>query len=541
MFQISFTRMVTCGLFSTLCAAPLRSQCHTWDGGLSQGNQFGGTVYALASFDDGSGPMLWAGGDCASQSSFMITRWNGRSWVYTPSLNDIVWSLCVHDDGTGPSIYAGGYFSLKWPFQRLIARWEGSSWVHVGGGLNGNNFVSVYAMCSYDVGSGAELFVGGTFDGAGTLNSKAIIRWNGSTWSALGSGIGPTETNNPAVYALQGFDDGSGPAVFVGGVFGSAGGAPVHGVAKWDGSQWSAAGDGANGVYEFAVFDDGTGPALYATGSFLTAGSNIARWDGTNWVGISNPLLIPSPRLLAFDDGDGPALFAAGSFVPGYPPNIAKWDGSNWTALGQGVGHHCKALGAFDEGRGHGPELFVGGQFQQVGGGIDAPGIVKWTSCVAPIESICPGDHTLASCPCGNLGQSSHGCNNSIATGGALLSPSGGTVPDTLVLTSAGEVPTALSIFLQGTSTTQLVAPFGDGLRCIGGQLLRLYVKNASNGTAQAPQGADPSISARSASLGDPIPPGALRYYQTYYRDSNMSFCPSGGTFNVSNGLRVVW
>ena len=39
------------------------------------------------------------------------------------------------------------------------------------------------------------------------------------------------------------------------------------------------------------------------------------------------------------------------------------------------------------------------------------------------------------------------------------------------------------------------------------------------------------------------IPAEATRFYQVFYRDPEPNFCPSppGGTFNVSNGLRVVW
>ena len=85
-------------------------------------------------------------------------------------------------------------------------------------------------------------------------------------------------------------------------------------------------------------------------------------------------------------------------------------------------------------------------------------------------------------------------------------------------------------------------AHFGDGLRCAGGALRRLYVTHSVNGTAVAPKAGDPSITTRSASLGDPIPPGAIRYYQTYYRDPSLGFCTTaGGTFNVSNGVRIIW
>jgi len=145
-------------------------------------------------------------------------------------------------------------------------------------------------------------------------------------------------------------------------------------------------------------------------------------------------------------------------------------------------------------------------------------------------------------CPCGNTGAAGSGCANS-AGPGAVLSASGATSPDTLVFTVSGELPTALSIFLQGNSTIATGVPFGDGVRCVGGTLKRLYVKNAVAGVVLAPAAGDPSVTARSASLGDTIPGGALRYYQVYSRDPDLSFCaaPQGSTYNISNGIRVQW
>jgi hypothetical protein len=146
-------------------------------------------------------------------------------------------------------------------------------------------------------------------------------------------------------------------------------------------------------------------------------------------------------------------------------------------------------------------------------------------------------------CPCFNLGAPGRGCENSASTGGAQLTASGTTVPDTLVLTSSGELPTALTIFLQGNALQVGGAVFGDGIRCVGGNLKRIGVNNAVGGTTSYPQVGDPSISAQSAALGDPIAPGSTRYYQAYYRDANPAFCaaPTGDTFNVSSGQIVGW
>jgi hypothetical protein len=42
------------------------------------------------------------------------------------------------------------------------------------------------------------------------------------------------------------YDDGSGPALYVGGGFGIAGSVVAHGIAKWDGTAWSALGSGSD-------------------------------------------------------------------------------------------------------------------------------------------------------------------------------------------------------------------------------------------------------------------------------------------------------
>src|SRR5258705_34815 len=56
------------------------------------------------------------------------------------------------------------------------------------------------------------------------------------------------------VVASTVFDDGGGPALYVGGFFTTAGGVAANYVAKWNGSSWSALGSGMNGsVYALTV------------------------------------------------------------------------------------------------------------------------------------------------------------------------------------------------------------------------------------------------------------------------------------------------
>jgi hypothetical protein len=182
---------------------------------------------------------------------------------------------------------------------------------------------------------------------------------------------------------------------------------------------------------------------------------------------------------------------------------------------------------------------YMGTWTQQVTGNNDIYGGLFEPALIVPYCQ--PGSEGVATCPCNNPPQTPGGCNNSIGTGGAVLSVTGypSLSGDTLVLAQAGELPNSLSIFLQGAANISGGTTFGDGVRCAGGSLKRLFAHNASSGSVSAPIGSDASVSVRSAALGDTIHACQLRYYQVYYRDANLSFC-SGG-FNVGNGARVVW
>ena len=159
-------------------------------------------------------------------------------------------------------------------------------------------------------------------------------------------------------------------------------------------------------------------------------------------------------------------------------------------------------------------------------------------------SSFCAGDGspTGVPCPCSNLGAPGHGCENSAGTGGALLTASGTISPDTVQMVSSFELPSVTSILLQGDALSPQPEIFGDGTRCIGGVLKRISVVNAVGGVATMPAPGDPSITAMSASLGDPIAPGTQRHYQVYYRDPDPAFCmPSPWNFNASNAVTVNW
>jgi len=411
-----------------------------WDGTTWSplGSGVNGEVRALANFDDGSGPALYAGGNftqAGGSPANRIARWDGTAWSpLGVGVDAQVRSLAVVDDGSGPSLYVGGFFNSAGgsPASR-IARWNGSVWSSLGAGVAGsveamtgfddgsgpifyaagsftqaggkpasfiarwdsavwiplgtglNDRVSVLAV--FDDGSGPALYAGGRFTQAGESQANRIARWDGTAWSPLGLGITGA---NSEVFALSVFDDGSGPALYVGGDFTQAGGNPANRIARWDGAVWAPLGDGMNSwVRALAIFDDGTGPALYAGGRFNQAGgilaSRIARWDGTTWsplgAGIGDHSSSSVLALAVFDDGSGPALYAGGNFTQagGSPANrIARWNGTTWSTLGAGLSGtsaFVQALAVFNDGSG--PALYAGGNFTQAGGN-SASRIARW-------------------------------------------------------------------------------------------------------------------------------------------------------------------
>ena len=176
---------------------------------------------------------------------------------------------------------------------------------------------------------------------------------------------------------------------------------------------------------------------------------------------------------------------------------------------------------------------------------LDAIKLDARFACGPGIAFCRPGTAGTIACPCANPpSQATSGCDNSSSTGGARLSTSGAAslASDTLVFATSGEKPTALTILLQGDVAIAAGLPFGQGVRCVGGNLKRLYVRTASGGAVAVPQAGDPSVSSQAGSLGDPLASGQHRYYMAYYRDPIvLGGCPSSVTFNATDAQDVAW
>lgn len=149
----------------------------------------------------------------------------------------------------------------------------------------------------------------------------------------------------------------------------------------------------------------------------------------------------------------------------------------------------------------------------------------------APGSSFCS---CSASGPCGNQGGPGEGCANSTGQGAVLAATGTDSLGAAdLVLHGTQLPPNKPGLFFQGNSPENGGAglPFGDGLRCVAGSIVRLEVQSAN---ALGDVSSTVNLAAASgASAGD------QRFYQLWYRDGANPPCGSG--FNLTNGIALVW
>ncbi|MBL8860220.1 MAG: hypothetical protein JNL28_17055 [Planctomycetes bacterium] len=368
--------LVLVALFG-LCGAA-RSQCQVADPRFfSDGTD--GRIDVMRILDLGTGPQLYVGGlfnrigDVPVKN---LARWNGTTWEgFGSALNGSVSAITAWDDGTGTKLYVGGFFNKAGALTvNGVARWNGSTWSALGTGVN-NGYV--HALAVHDEGAGPKLFVGGDFANIhGIANGRYIGRWNGTAWSAVGLGA------NAIAYALASYDDGTGSALYVSGTMTAMGNSlvndtPVNSIARWKGGMWSALGTGLNAYSRgLAVLDDGTGPVLYVGGAFSTAGGvpadRVAKWGPGGWSGVGFGLTGVVQSFALHDDGFGMRLYVCGPSIQGM---VVKLDAGQWYALGTVGSGGVSSLVSWDDGSG--TRLWAGGGFEKLGT-TDALSLAKW-------------------------------------------------------------------------------------------------------------------------------------------------------------------
>lgn len=158
--------------------------------------------------------------------------------------------------------------------------------------------------------------------------------------------------------------------------------------------------------------------------------------------------------------------------------------------------------------------------------------------CQPYTKEFCEGDGSAnggPDCPCGNnsSGGAGAGCINGTGVG-ATLTPSGAPsiANDTLVLTAS--ITNGAGYFFVGDA--QIAGgggtPFGNGLRCVGGNVQRIRKIPGGQGSGTLPPVGTTIHQIVGASAGD------TDFFQVWYRDPHGA---CGNAFNTTNGVIVVW
>ena len=255
----------------------------------------------------------------------------------------------LYSDTVDSVLYVGGNFiTADGDTVNGLAKWDGTAWTALGSGPGW----PVLAITRYN----GELYAGGAI-----LNG--ISKWDGNSWKSVGTGI------NGAVVGLNVYNG----KLYVVGTFDTAGGILSNMVAIWDGSSWSNIGTGLENFVAATIFYKGE---LYAGGNFEIGGiREIAKWNGVNWEKVGNGFFGNS-AVNTFEVYNN-ELYVGGYFIKanGNPGNyIAKWDGNTWSEVGGGMSGGNGQIYDFVI---HNNELYAVGVFTGAGG-VVADHIAKW-------------------------------------------------------------------------------------------------------------------------------------------------------------------
>ncbi len=345
-------------------------------------------------------------------------------------------SLMWDPDGAGPApvraVIGGAFNTAAAATTKNIVTFEpvSRSWVPLGNGLDG----TVVALAARSNGELAAVSVVSTAYG--------IRRWNGATWSPIGTGAAL-----PVLTAITFLPNGD---LVAAGSFSTIEGVAANNVARWDGSVWSPLGSGTDAqVNALLVLPTGD---LVAGGSFGTAGgvvaNRIARWDGTSWSPLGAGLSTSGGAVRVLGGLGNGELFAGGSFTAamGAPAShLAHWDGASWSAFGPGPGGPVTSSLLLPTGH-----LFVATGDVGIAPRVRLWNSISWEDRGAPDGIV----HTMAMLPTG-------GFSGSVLVGGAFLTIDGLMTPRIARWTGTWAT---ISAAWNGAVSSSLVLPSGDVL-----------------------------------------------------------------------------
>ena len=292
-----------------------------------------GNIYAAGLFNDSN----WV------FAKRYVAKWDCFTHIWSQlgtgsnalNANGEVYTICSDKHG---NIYAAGGFTDSTLLGRIaegyeyVAKWDGITWSHLGAGNNPMNLFIAGVINTICVDDSGNVYAAGNFPDSSW--SYYVAKWNGSTWSELGSLNANLFINSICVddsfnvYAAGDFTDAAGHTY----------------VAKYSPATglWTELGTGFDsGTYELEVQSmvSDTPNHLYIALNCIhgVAYSNVFKWNGTIWNELGT--LNGNSYTRAICKGDSGSVFAAGAFTDsnGYS-YVGKYSSQTnaWEELGRG-------------------------------------------------------------------------------------------------------------------------------------------------------------------------------------------------------------
>jgi hypothetical protein len=271
---------------------------------------------------------------------------------------DDVWDLQEYDG----KIYAAGEFAVHYDVRVYI----GGQWVQFGDPMYSNVGQMVYGLTTYN----DRLIVTGSFDSAGHAVSNSIAAWDGSSWSALGSGL-PQGMTGYRMAAYNGLL-----------IVGNQEWMGTFRLMAWNGSSWSAIKSGGVGhVADMCVYDGElvvVGDSMVDRGAYIDNVYWVRSWDGSSWMSLSGWSGSPS-SLAVMDD----TLYLGGADIP----YLQAWTGSAWESRSTAAFATPDVDGTINCMVSHNGKLVVAGDFNFIDGDT-CNNIATWNrTSFAPITT----------------------------------------------------------------------------------------------------------------------------------------------------------
>ena len=328
-------KKILLSLALAFCTSLLYAQGWTETGtGTNALNAYGEGIYTMCT--DLHNNVYVAGWLFDSSGNNLVSKWDGTAWHHLGAGSSVlnrfmeIESICVDTSG---NIYVGG--ELSHPFagdSGYIAKWDGSSWTILGGNIAPVTDIGTISIDKYN-----NIYVAGEMQD--TAGYNYIAKWDGISWSEVGTGVNALKANSDInticidtlgnIYAAGVFTDSIN--IMGGNVY----------VAKWNGTTWSELGSGivhqeSGDAQVFSLVLDTSGN-LYAAGylNLYTFTENVYKWNGTTWDTLGSINANRAINSLCFDIHGN--LYAAGAFTDTAGKKyVAKWDGTTWSELGIG-------------------------------------------------------------------------------------------------------------------------------------------------------------------------------------------------------------